>query len=326
MLNLPRGNPISGNAQLDVCIVLDHFAHGHLASVLAVTRGRFLEPLVRCAGEFIARPRLVHQLLDQAQILETERQGKRRVVVAGEDGGNVMLQDEVVGCTAFHGSPPGVRIKTGEFGGNNGFADRRSVDFPQLVVDELGDIAVAENVPVALAATVNAMALPVIYGHSGRCCLQITLRESAPERLVSQTGLPAVERNAGILAARTERLPPDPESFWAWCLSQDQETLLSLLAFVAAQAVNAVQQKADRAGSGRLAGADALAQALAFDMGDWFTPDAESYFGRISSVQIIETLSEAKGVSPAPSWSRMKKAELAVFAARNHCSPLEAAA
>lgn len=179
-------------------------------------------------------------------------------------------------------------------------------------------VALTGNVPVALAATVHAMAIPVFYPHAAeRSCLQITLQETTPERLVKQeAGLAALQTNADAQVLWSERLPTDAAAFWPWCLEQTQATLLSLLAFVAAQAVNAVRQKADRPDSRHLVGANALGEAMAFDMAAWFTPGVDNYFGRISSAQIVAALCEAKGVSPAPSWSKMKKAELAAFAAR----------
>ncbi len=42
----------------------------------------------------------------------------------------------------------------------------------------------------------------------------------------------------------------------------------------------------------------------------------ENYFSRVSGAQIVAALCEAKGVPAAPSWSKMKKTELAVLAAR----------
>jgi ParB family transcriptional regulator, chromosome partitioning protein len=59
--------------------------------------------------------------------------------------------------------------------------------------------------------------------------------------------------------------------------------------------------KADRSESPRMAHATALAEALALDMGGWFTPTAANYFGRIAKAKILETLREVKG-SVAPAW------------------------
>lgn len=178
--------------------------------------------------------------------------------------------------------------------------------------------ALAVNVPVALAAAVHALALPVFFPLGvNPSCLQVTLRETSPERHIGdEAGQAAASANADALARWSESLPSDSAGFWQWCLAQPQETLLSLLAFVVSQAVNAVRHKADRPESGRLVAADGLAKALSLNMAEWFTPDVDNYFGRINTAQIVAVLCEAKGVSPAPSWTKMKKAELAALAAR----------
>src|SRR5262249_45031846 len=112
-----------------------------------------------------------------------------------------------------------------------------------------------------------------------------------------------------------DHLPGDPDRLWAWCLEQDRDRLLDLLAFCAACSINAVQGKSDRATSGRFAHARVLAKAMNFDMRDWFTATAENFFGRITKPQILTALQEAKG-GLAPAWNGMKKSELASFAER----------
>jgi len=165
--------------------------------------------------------------------------------------------------------------------------------------------ALAENPVVALAAVVHALALPVFY-RFGReqSCLQIVLRDAGPG-----CGDDADRGWAG-------RLPQEPEALWTWCLAQSQECLLGLLAHVAAESVDAVRRKSDPVNSPRISHADALARALGIDMTQAFAPGVENYFSRISGVQIVSALCEAKGVPAAPSWSKKKKAELAAFAAR----------
>ncbi len=116
-------------------------------------------------------------------------------------------------------------------------------------------------------------------------------------------------------------MPEEPEALWAWCLAQSQDTLLALLAHVAAESVDAARRKADTVNSPPISHADALARALGIDMTRAFTPDAETYFSRISGKQIVTALREAKGVPAAPSWSKMKNAELAALAAREIAGP-----
>lgn len=166
--------------------------------------------------------------------------------------------------------------------------------------------ALAGNPSVALASVVHALTLQTFYRFAReQSCLQITMRDMRPRDDED-------ESHGGW----AERLPQEPEELFAWCLAQPQETLLALLAYLAGKTVDTVQRKADAAGSLRLCHGDALARALGVDMASSFTPGAENYFARISGAQIVSALCEAKGVPAAPSWSKMKKAELAAFAAR----------
>jgi ParB family chromosome partitioning protein len=93
------------------------------------------------------------------------------------------------------------------------------------------------------------------------------------------------------------------------------DRLTELLAFCAAQTVNAVRLKTERAAESRMQHAALLADALDLDMTEWFTPTADNYFAKISKAQTIDALREIKG-SVAPAWSGMKKSELAALAER----------
>lgn len=166
--------------------------------------------------------------------------------------------------------------------------------------------ALSSNPVVALAAVVHTLTLQTFYSFGReRSCLQIVTRDM---RLGADDD--DTQRDW------TGRLPEDPATLWSWCLEQPQDTLLALLAYVAGQCVDAVQRKSDRPDNARFSHADALARALGIDMTSAFTPNVENYFSRISSAQIISALCEAKGVPAAPAWSKMKKAELAAYAAR----------
>jgi ParB family chromosome partitioning protein len=111
-------------------------------------------------------------------------------------------------------------------------------------------------------------------------------------------------------------LPGDADSLWTWCLDQDQATLLDLLAFIAAQTVNAVNGKVVSHYGNGLAHAEQVATALRIDMTKWFTPNAENYFSRASKPVIIKAVCEAKSRHPAAKWETMKKADLAAMAER----------
>ncbi len=165
-------------------------------------------------------------------------------------------------------------------------------------------LAMADNIPVALASVIHALTLQTFYRfESERTCLQIVVRQVA-------------DRDDDAYRKWTARLPEAAEDVWSWCLSQPQDTLLALLAYVAGLTVDTVQRKSDAAGCKRLVHGDMLTRALEIDMAKSFVPTVDNYFSRISSAQIVAALCEAKGVPAAPSWSKMKKAELAALAAR----------
>jgi ParB family chromosome partitioning protein len=176
----------------------------------------------------------------------------------------------------------------------------------------------AHQPDVALAAMVHALTLGTMYQYaSDRSCLQVRvtlprIREAINDHETA-SGLAALDRDRADWA---HRLPENPAELWAWCLTQPSCTLLDLLAFVAGNLVDAVRRNHDRDGNTRIGHGNALARALQMDMAGAFTPTAANYFGRVNRDAILAALAEAKGASPAPSWAKMKKAELAALAER----------
>ncbi len=173
-------------------------------------------------------------------------------------------------------------------------------------------VTLADEPEVALAATVHALALGIFYrGTHADSCLKLF----ASEQFFSRTkDSPANARIEQHKADWHLRLPEEAEDLWKWCLKQRRDTLMALLAVCAACSINAIQAKADRPDCGRLAHAHDLAEALTLDMTDWFTPTAENYFGKISKTQILDAMTAAKGVPPAPAMAKLKKRELAAAA------------
>lgn len=168
---------------------------------------------------------------------------------------------------------------------------------------------------VALAATVHALALGIFYpGYSDESCLELRV---SPPYLSKHFAEDDTRSGHAVLTQERdrwgERLPGNPRDLWDWCLDRTRDELLDLMAFITANAVNAVQRKGDRPDHGRLAHAQALRQALRLDMSAWFTPTAESYFGRVSKGHILAAIDEAKGAH-GPALEKLKKAELAARA------------
>jgi ParB family chromosome partitioning protein len=163
-----------------------------------------------------------------------------------------------------------------------------------------------------LAAVVYALVLDV-FRHRHDTALKLSATVQSLQRVEGSTAFQRLE------AAREtwgQRIPGTPADIWTWCLEQDQAVLLDLLTFCAACTLNAVQMKADRPDAPRLVHAGQLAAVLHLDMTAWFTPTAENYFNRVSKIQILEALQEARQQPPAPAWEKLKKAELASLAAR----------
>jgi ParB family chromosome partitioning protein len=166
---------------------------------------------------------------------------------------------------------------------------------------------------IALAALVHTMAAQDLLGRSsGNTCFEVfttTKSLSEVEGTKAFDAMTSAEENWGC------KIPGTPDALWTWCLEQDQQVLLDLLAFCMARSVNAVRTKQDRADDHRFAHADRLAATLKLDMTAWFTPTAENYFARVSKTGILEALTEAKG-DIAPAWNKAKKGDLAVIAER----------
>jgi len=170
--------------------------------------------------------------------------------------------------------------------------------------------ALSQNPSVALAAVVHGLAISVFDSYSGDARLHIRAQV---------TGYAEESRGANELGTAydtwADKLPGEESALWEWCLEQDQDTLLDLLAFCAGRTVDAVTSKYD-SDPDRIAHGDALAAALNLDMKQWFTPTAENFFKRVGRTTIINAIKEATGKPSKRSWEKQKKSELASLAER----------
>jgi ParB family transcriptional regulator, chromosome partitioning protein len=171
--------------------------------------------------------------------------------------------------------------------------------------------SLAEHPDIALAAVVHALARGVFHTHGNDSSLQIAgkvthMRESGK-------GAEAMDQSHSHWSSQ---IPGDDVALWPWCLSQERDVLLKLLAYCAGRTVNAVQAKQDSPDCRRLTHANALGSALGLDMRDWFTPTADNFFSRVSRTEILSAISEAKGAPAKRSWDKLRKSELATLAER----------
>ena len=169
----------------------------------------------------------------------------------------------------------------------------------------------ATNPEVALAAVVHTLALRTFYHCGAESCLDIGLRPASVHAAEESQA-------ADVLKSERERwgdhLPGLAADLWDWCLAQDRERLLDLLAVTVAPSVNAVQGKGALPAATRFQHVNALASALRIDMAAWFRPTAENYFGRVGKPLTLDALAEARQAPNAIAWAKLKKAELAVVA------------
>jgi ParB family chromosome partitioning protein len=91
---------------------------------------------------------------------------------------------------------------------------------------------------IALAALVHTMAAQDLLGRSsGNTCFEVfttTKSLSEVEGTKAFDAMTSAEENWGC------KIPGTPDALWTWCLEQDQQVLLDLLAFCMARSVNAV--------------------------------------------------------------------------------------
>ena len=167
---------------------------------------------------------------------------------------------------------------------------------------------------IALAALVHALVLSEfgldLHLYRSKSCLQISSSQPCLREAEGSTAFLLLEEQRRVWFSK---LPRKSGELWRWCLEQNQETLLRLLAFCAARSLNSVKAKTNMDNGGRLQQANALALALDLDMTKWFTPTAENFFSKVSKVRIGGALTES-GKPPVTETAKLKKAELAAFA------------
>ena len=134
--------------------------------------------------------------------------------------------------------------------------------------------ALLDRPEIALATVVHTMASQVFFDADSRdSSLKLSVSAQSFRRVEGSQAFESLDK---ARQSWGERLPGDcQDTFWQWCLAQDQAVLLDLLAFCTASTIDAVRLKADRPDSERIAHADALAASLKLDMAQWFTPTAE---------------------------------------------------
>lgn len=170
-----------------------------------------------------------------------------------------------------------------------------------------------ERPDIALATVAYNLALSVFCQSSGKSCLKVSLYSQSHTAVEGTDAFAQIEKHRSTWDAQ---LPDEASGLWDWCLIQDSQVLLDLIAYCAAMSIDAVVRKRGSMDFGtELRHADLLATALGLDMNQWFQPTAANYFSKVSKAQILEALHEAE-CSVSPAQGKAKKAELAALAER----------
>ena len=171
-------------------------------------------------------------------------------------------------------------------------------------------VALAGQPEIALDAVIYTLALPVFFPPCrAESCLSIRAEHSSLRK--DADGIEESEAMQRLEAEHDawERKLPAADSFWPWLQEQPHAEKLALLAFCAAQSLQAVQQRLDEQPSKLrpIAHADALHTATGLDMADWWQPTRARYLGRVSKSLVLEALTEAVSLEAADAYRERKR-------------------
>lgn len=112
-----------------------------------------------------------------------------------------------------------------------------------------------------------------------------------------------------------QRLPDDWQEDSSFLLGWSQESLINLLALCVSRGIDGVADKIDN--HGKVADKLSLLEsALDFSLSDWWQPDSDNFFSRISKASIGECLKNAGHETEAKQALTLKKSDAAQLAAQ----------
>lgn len=103
-------------------------------------------------------------------------------------------------------------------------------------------------------------------------------------------------------------MPKQSDARFKWLLTQPQETLIELLAFLTAMSVDGIHGAEDQAPLAQ------IAKAVDLDMSSHWTATSDNYFSHVSKTRIVEVVSEAVSADEGAKLETMKKGEAAAAA------------
>lgn len=171
--------------------------------------------------------------------------------------------------------------------------------------------ALAGDPQLAMLACLHSMVLQLFYHYGQDSCIEITPKAThfgaQAEGLGDTAYAQAIDQRIEAWAAN---LPKAPEDLWDALTEWDSDSRDALFAHCVAMTINAVQEPHYRKPR-QIAHADVLAATLGLDMAKaGWVPTAVSYLGRITKVQILSAVSDAKGEKDADRIAGFKKPEM----------------
>lgn len=158
-----------------------------------------------------------------------------------------------------------------------------------------------DNPNAALIAVTHNLLKNLCYGHHYRDAAD-ALQIHARQIDAGGDDTKAALHVRAAIEAVTSTLPQEPGELFGWLCTQDQATLLQLLAVGVAPTICTTQST-----EGRHAAADALAGLLNLDMADWWEPQGDNYLARVSKDAIAQAVTEGAGKDAAASLAGLKK-------------------
>lgn len=167
--------------------------------------------------------------------------------------------------------------------------------------------AMANNARVALVAVVHALVTATFSHYSTGS--KVKVRGTSSRHLLSSKAedmkdCRAWQEMEARRAALEARLPQEDGEYFGWMMTLPEAELLELLAFCAAETIDATTGTAEEKPA-----ADLFA-ALDLDMADYWTPTAASYLADVPKAKAIEAVADSVGAAATAGMDKLKKAEL----------------
>lgn len=171
----------------------------------------------------------------------------------------------------------------------------------------------AQDPEVALAAVVHRLVLNTFYDSFSKTSSTLKIEPRRVDLNHFDKDLESTKAHAWITAQSQHlkaMLPEDPRQLFQWVLRQSYVERLALLAFCAAQSLDAVQTHEDASD------ADELARALKMDLRQWWAPTRGGYLNSVPKAAVLAAVAEGISADAATKLEPLKKGPLAEEAER----------